>query len=80
VDEATILGQFESDVLPLEAVGPVEGKGLCGCEAGDAGAPGYYAAISYVDAQVGRLLEELERLGLAEKTIVLFWGDQSRVF
>ena len=36
---------------------------------------GYYAAISYVDAQVGRLLDELERLGLAEKTIVVFWGD-----
>jgi arylsulfatase A-like enzyme len=36
---------------------------------------GYYAAISYVDAQVGRLLAELERLGLAEKTIVVFWGD-----
>ena len=36
---------------------------------------GYYAAISYVDAQIGRLLGELERLGLAEKTIVVFWGD-----
>ena len=36
---------------------------------------GYYAAISYVDAQIGRLLDELERLGLAEKTIVVFWGD-----
>ncbi len=36
---------------------------------------GYYAAISYVDAQVGRLLDELDRLGLAENTIVVFWGD-----
>ena len=36
---------------------------------------GYYAAISYVDAQVGRLLDELERLGLAENTIIVFWGD-----
>ena len=36
---------------------------------------GYFAAISYVDAQVGRLLDELQRLGLAEKTIVVFWGD-----
>ena len=36
---------------------------------------GYFAAISYVDAQVGRLLDELGRLGLAEKTIVVFWGD-----
>jgi arylsulfatase A-like enzyme len=36
---------------------------------------GYYATISYVDAQVGRLLDELDRLELAEKTIVIFWGD-----
>ena len=36
---------------------------------------GYYAAISYVDAQIGRLLDELDRLGLAENTIVVFWGD-----
>lgn len=36
---------------------------------------GYYASVSYVDAQVGRLLDELERLGLAENTIVVLWGD-----
>ncbi len=36
---------------------------------------GYYATISYVDAQLGRVLDELDRLGLAEKTIVIVWGD-----
>ena len=36
---------------------------------------GYLAAISYVDAQVGRLLEEVDRLGLRENTIIVFWGD-----
>ncbi len=36
---------------------------------------GYYAAISYMDAQLGRVLDELDRLGLAEKTIVVLWGD-----
>jgi arylsulfatase A-like enzyme len=36
---------------------------------------GYYAAISYMDAQVGRVLDELDRLGLAEKTIIVLWGD-----
>jgi arylsulfatase A-like enzyme len=36
---------------------------------------GYYAAVSFIDAQVGLLLDEVERLGLAEKTIVVLWGD-----
>ena len=36
---------------------------------------GYYASVSYTDAQIGRLIDELERLGLAENTIVVLWGD-----
>ena len=35
----------------------------------------YFAAISYVDAQIGKLLHELEELGLAENTVVIIWGD-----
>ena len=35
----------------------------------------YYASVSYVDAQVGRLLDELTRLRLRENTIVILWGD-----
>jgi iduronate 2-sulfatase len=36
---------------------------------------GYYACVSYVDALVGRLLDRLEELGLAENTIICLWGD-----
>ena len=35
----------------------------------------YYASVSYMDHQVGRLLDELEVLGLSENTIVVFFGD-----
>lgn len=36
---------------------------------------GYLAAISYVDALVGRLLAALDASGLARNTIVVFWSD-----
>lgn len=35
----------------------------------------YAAATSYVDAQVGKVLEAFEELGMAENTIVVIWGD-----
>ena len=35
----------------------------------------YYAATSYTDAQIGRVVDELDKLGLREKTIIVLWGD-----
>jgi iduronate 2-sulfatase len=35
----------------------------------------YFACISYIDAQVGRLLDTLDETGLADNTVVMLWGD-----
>ncbi len=35
----------------------------------------YYACTSFIDAQIGRVLAELDALGLRENTIIVVWGD-----
>ena len=36
---------------------------------------GYYACVSYIDAQVGRIVTELESQGFGNDTVIVFWGD-----
>lgn len=36
---------------------------------------GYYACVSMIDAQVGKLLDALEKAGVMENTIIVLWGD-----
>ena len=36
---------------------------------------GYYACVSYIDAQVGRVLQTLDEQELRDNTIVILWGD-----
>jgi len=35
----------------------------------------YHACVSYIDAQVGRLLDALDESGAADNTIIILWGD-----
>ena len=35
----------------------------------------YYSALTWTDSLVGRVIEELDSLGLADNTIISFWGD-----
>lgn len=38
-------------------------------------AQGYYACMSYIDALIGELLDELQSQGMADNTIIVLWGD-----
>lgn len=36
---------------------------------------GYYASMSYMDAQVGKVMDELKRLNMLDNLVIVFWGD-----
>ena len=59
----------------LRAYAGIPAKGAVSNEAARNLIRGYYACVSYTDALIGKLLDELDRLDLADNTIVVLWGD-----
>ena len=50
-------------------------KGPIGSELGKTLLHGYYACVSYVDAQIGLMLDALEEAGIRNETVIVVWGD-----
>ena len=50
-------------------------KGPIGPELAKTLLHGYYACVSYVDAQIGMMLEALEEAGIRDDTVIVVWGD-----
>lgn len=61
---------------PLRAHADVPPTGPLGADLSRALIRAYYASISYVDAQVGRLLSALDDLEAADDTTVVLYGDR----
>jgi uncharacterized sulfatase len=66
----------EADIPAPARNGAVPGYALTATpEQRRAAIRGYLATVSYMDAQAGRVLDAIERLGLAENTIIVFTSD-----
>ncbi len=50
-------------------------KGPIGPELAKTLLHGYYACVSYVDAQIGLMLDALDEAGIRENTVIVVWGD-----
>lgn len=74
-------GYHEDDLADIPqagramAVGRKEHAGITGRGLWKRALQAYYAAVSYVDEQIGRVLDALERSPYNDSTIVIFFGD-----
>jgi len=74
-------GRFRPDAFPVPQVSPTDlrdrplvFRGLTGRDAQGIQAS-YYTSLAFVDRQVGRVVDALDALGLADDTVVVYLGD-----
>jgi uncharacterized sulfatase len=65
----------DRDDIPKEAIGYGDAAKPMSDAERRAHIAAYYASISFMDAQLGIVLDAMDRLKLWDKTIVVFWGD-----
>lgn len=63
-----------SDIPPLYSYSDIENTIIPDYKAKEL-IHGYYACISYTDAQIGKVIDALRKSGKAENTIIILWGD-----
>ncbi len=63
-----------TDIPPLESYSDIESDLMPEAKQREL-IHGYYASVSYIDAQIGKLLNTLDSLNLTENTIIVLWGD-----
>lgn len=64
-----------NDIIPNETTGPKDNLLHLAEDKQRELIHGYYACISYIDAQIGKLMNALKENGLDKNTIVVIWGD-----
>lgn len=63
------------DLYPVESIPLPEGSGGHNKKRLRQWRAAYYASVSFVDAQIKIILDELDRLGLADNTVIVFQSD-----
>ncbi len=58
-----------------EVLGPAKGQATASPSQAAEMRHGYFANITFLDAQIGKVLDALERSGVADRTIITFVGD-----
>jgi len=71
-DAPTIAGKTNGELANYE---PVPASGLPDRMLSRQLIHGYYASTSFVDAQIGKVLDALQQLDMQKNTIVVLWGD-----